>query len=104
MNDEPMDEEQYAKPSRSARKREAEALQRLGVRLMELREPELAALELPEMLLNAIRELRRLKSPGAKARQRQYVGRLMRAVDPVPIERVLDARAGNPLHRAKVRP
>ena len=99
-----MDQEDDGRPSRSARKREAEALQKLGVRLMELRAAELAALELPEELLGAIVELRRLKSRSAQARQRQYVGRLMRDVDPLPIERALAARAGNPLHRAKVRP
>jgi ribosome-associated protein len=104
MNDETTDDELAARPSRSARKREAEALQRLGVRLTELREAELTALALPELLLNAIRELRRLKSRSAQARQRQYVGRLMRDVDPLPIERLLNTRAGNPLHRAKVHP
>jgi ribosome-associated protein len=103
-DDEQSDGEQYLRPSRSARKREAEAAQRLGVRLVELRETELSALQLPEQLLNAIRELRRLKSRSAQARQRQFVGRLMRDVDPAPIERALDARAANPLHRAKVRP
>jgi ribosome-associated protein len=104
MNDPPTDEDDYGRPSRSARKRAAEALQKLGVRLMELRAPELAALQLPEELLGAIVELRRLKSRAAQARQRQYVGRLMRDVDPLPIERALAARAGNPLHRARVRP
>jgi ribosome-associated protein len=109
MNATPMDDElpeEYLpeRPSRSARKREAEAAQRLGVRLVELRETELTGLALPEPLLNAIRELRRLKSRSAQARQRQFVGRLMREVDPEPIERVLAAQAGNPLHRAKVRP
>ena len=104
MNDEPMDQEACDRPSRSARKREAEALQKLGVRLMELRARELATLELPEALLEAITELRHLKSGPAQARQRQYVGKLMRDVDPLPIERALAAHAGNPLHRARVRP
>jgi len=90
------------RPSRSARKRAAEALQRLGVRLVTLRETELAALDLPEELLAALREARRLNSRSAQARQRQYIGKLMRSVDPEPIEQALEARTGNPLHRAKM--
>jgi ribosome-associated protein len=97
-----LDENGYSKPSRSSRKRAAEALQKLGVRLIELKEHELAALTLPEPLVAAIREARRLKDRGALARQRQYIGKLMRDVDPEPIEQVLAARAFNPLHRAKV--
>jgi ribosome-associated protein len=97
-----LDENGYSKPSRSSRKRQAEALQRLGVRLVELKAGELAALELPEQLLAAVLEARRLKDRGALARQRQYIGKLMRNVDPEPIELALAARALNPLHRAKV--
>ena len=104
MNDEVTDDELPERPSRSARKREAEALQRLGVRLVELKEPELQALDLPEELLIAVREARRLTSGPAQARQRQYIGKLMRGVDPLPIVRALAARASNPLHRARVRP
>jgi ribosome-associated protein len=92
----------YDRPSRSARKRAAEGLQKLGVRLVELRESELETLELPEALLQAVREARRLTSRSAQARQRQYIGKLMREVDPAPIEKLLAARAGNPLHRAKM--
>jgi ribosome-associated protein len=46
-------------------------------------------LRLPETLLEAILEVHRLRSGPALARQRQYIGRLMRDVDPVPIERAL---------------
>jgi ribosome-associated protein len=46
-------------------------------------------LQLPEALFEAILELHRLRSGPALARQRQYIGRLMRDVDPVPIERAL---------------
>jgi len=90
------------RPSRSARKRQAEALQQLGVRLVALKAGELAALNLPEPLLEAVREAQRLRERSALARQRQYIGRLMRAIDPAPIEQALAERALNPLHRAKV--
>lgn len=80
---------EYARPSRSARKRNAEALQKLGVRLTELKVPQLKQLELPETLLEAILEAKRLSSRVALARQRQYIGRLMRDIDPAPIEQAL---------------
>ncbi len=80
------------RPSRSARKRQAEALQRLGIRLTALRPARLLSLPLPESLLEAILEAQRLRSRPALARQRQYIGRLMRQLDPEPIERALDAK------------
>jgi ribosomal 50S subunit-associated protein YjgA (DUF615 family) len=79
------------RPSRSARKRQALALQELGVRLTRLRPAQLLRLELPEELLGAVLEAQRLHSRAARARQRQYIGRLMRAVDPEPIEQALQA-------------
>ena len=92
----------YARPSRSARKRAAEALQKLGERLTELREPELAALDLPEELLAAVHDARRLGHTPAQARARQYIGRLMRQIDTAAIERDLAERAGNWRPRAKL--
>ena len=77
--------------SRSERKRRAEALQKLGVRLTELRPGPLQALQLPPDLLAAIEEAKRLRSRAALARQRQYIGRLMRELDPDVAERVLGA-------------
>ncbi|HEX4024511.1 MAG TPA: ribosome biogenesis factor YjgA [Steroidobacteraceae bacterium] len=82
-------------PSRSARKRHAIALQKLGVRLTSLKSVQLHSLALPEELLAAVLEAQRLRSRPALARQQQYIGRLMRQIDPGPIERALDAT----LHR-----
>lgn len=73
------------RPSKSERKRQAERLQSLGVELASLPEPELAALELPEPLHAALRELKRLPTHGAQLRQRQYIGKLMRRIDPEPL-------------------
>jgi ribosome-associated protein len=81
-----------ARPSRSARKRAAIALQELGVRLTQLRPAQLAELSLPEELLEAVLEAQRLRSRAAIARQRQYIGRLMRTIDPAPIEQALAQR------------
>jgi ribosome-associated protein len=91
------------RPSRSARKRNAEALQKLGERLTELRESELLALELPEELLQAVQDARRLGHTPAQARARQYIGRLMRQIDTTPIERALAERAGDWRPRARLR-
>src|SRR5262245_15490247 len=81
------------RPSKSARKREAAAAQDLGVRLIKLKESELVALELPEKLFDAIMLARRITSRGGLARQRQYIGKLMRDLDTAPIEAALDAKS-----------
>lgn len=86
------DEEGPGRPSKSARKRAAQAAQDLGVELVELRDTQLEALELPERLKEAIRAARTITSRAAGARHRQYIGKLMRDIDPAPIRAALDAR------------
>jgi ribosome-associated protein len=81
------------RPSKSARKRDAAAAQDLGTRLIELKESDLAALGLPERLLDAILLAKRITARGGLARQRQYIGKLMRDVDSAPLEAALDARS-----------
>jgi len=71
--------------SKSARKREAATLQELGVQLSALPDQEIKALGLPDSLFTALRDLRRLPSHGAQVRQRQYIGKLMRTIDPEPV-------------------
>jgi ribosome-associated protein len=71
--------------SKSARKREAAALQDLGVQLSALPDQEIKDLGLPDGLFIALRALRRLPSHGAQVRQRQYIGKLMRQIDPEPV-------------------
>ena len=80
-------------PSKSERKRTAHAAQDLGETLIDLRDPELETLGLPDRLLEAIREARRIPSRAAGARQRQYIGKLMREIDPEPIRQALAARS-----------
>jgi len=81
------------RPSKSARKRAAQAAQDLGEALLRLPEAQLAALELPEGLREALRAARRINSRAAAVRQRQYIGKLMRQVDLEPIRTALAARA-----------
>ncbi len=80
------------RPSKSARKRAAASLQDLGVELAGWPDAELDALGLPDGLAGAIRELRRLRAHGAQLRQRQYIGKLMRRIDPEPVIARIDAR------------
>ncbi len=80
------------RPSKSARKRAATSIQDLGVELADWPDAELDTLGLPDGLLAAIRELRRLRSRGAQLRQRQYIGKLMRRIDPQPVMERIDAR------------
>ncbi len=77
------------RPSKSQLKRESAALRELGVALAEAPPDLVGRLDLPERLVKAIDELRRMSSHGAIRRQRQYVGKLMRDVDPEPIRRAL---------------
>jgi ribosome-associated protein len=70
------------RPSKSARKRAAHAAQELGERLLTLRDAALEPLGLPAELTQAVREARAITSRAARARQRQYIGRLMRTLDP----------------------
>jgi ribosome-associated protein len=73
------------KPSKSARKREFLALQKLGEDLIELKESDLRSMGLEEDLLAAVLDARKIKSRGALRRQKQYIGKIMRHVDPEPI-------------------
>ena len=83
---------EYDGPSKSSRKRAAHAAQDLGEELIRMRDSELDSLDLPESLVDAVREARRITSRGGLARQRQYIGKLMRDVDPEPIHAFLASR------------
>ena len=60
-------------------------LQALGAELARLSEAQLESIELPEELREALLEAKHISSHEAKRRQMQYVGRLMRGLDPAPI-------------------
>lgn len=77
-------------PSKSQRKRDMDALQDIGAELTELNEQQLASIELPENLRDAVLAARVMKRNEARRRQVQYIGKLMRQVDPAPIRVKLD--------------
>ncbi|MEW6679097.1 MAG: ribosome biogenesis factor YjgA [Pseudomonadota bacterium] len=79
-----MDEEEFQEydgPSKSQRKRDAEALQALGKALVELSKERLNTLALPDVLRAEILEAKRITSHGAIRRQMQLIGKIMRDVD-----------------------
>jgi ribosome-associated protein len=92
-DDLPEEDDAPLRPSKSQRKRDAHAAQDLGEALIRMRDPELDALGLPERLTDAVREARRIKSRAGGARQRQYIGKLMREIDLEPIRAALAARS-----------
>lgn len=77
--------------SKTQKKKEAQRLQALGVALMDLDEKILADFPLTPALSLAIKQALTLKSHGAKRRQAQLIGKLMRAADAVEIENKLSA-------------
>lgn len=76
-------------------KREHLARQKLGEELIALRDADLRSLPLEEDLLEAVVDARGMKSHGALRRQKQYIGKVMRHVDPEPIRAALESLRRN---------
>jgi len=79
--------------SKTKRKQEMHELQALGVALVALSEAQLEFLE-PD-LRQAVLEAKRITSHEGRRRQLQYIGKLMRGVDPAPIRAQLDKLTGS---------
>lgn len=92
INETTTDDDQWV--SKSQKKRDVEALQALGAELIELSNDTLKRLDLPEDLRQAVRDAQKITAHGASKRQRQYIGKLMRQVDPEPIRAFLAALKG----------
>ena len=88
------EEEEDTGPSKTKIKKQMHELRDLGKELTELSKDQVAQLDLPESLHDAIREMKNINSFGAQRRQIQYIGKLMRNVDPAPIIAKLDAWKG----------
>lgn len=78
-------------PSKTQRKKQMHELQELGAELVSLNEEQLASIDLPEPLLDAVSEARRMTKFEARRRQMQYIGKLMRSIDPEPIRERINA-------------
>ena len=79
-------------PSRSARKRQTQDVTDLGWQLVGLPEADLAAMPLSEDVRDAVMTARRITAHGALARQRLYIGKLLRHEDVEPIRLALEHR------------
>lgn len=80
--------------SKSQRKRAMLALQALGERLVGLPPQQLARMPLPDDLRDAVDAARAITARGGRKRQLQYIGKLMRTVDPAPIRAALEQLDG----------
>ena len=90
--------------SKTAKKKQMNELQDLGMELTRLSHDTLKKIGLPEELAEAVREYRKITSNGALKRQSQFIGRLMRDIDPAPIRAFLSALKGeNQAHNAFLR-
>lgn len=78
------------KPSKSAIKRAMSDLQALGTALVALSADQLKKIDLPEDLREAVHDAQRFTQHEAHRRQLQYIGKLMRGIDPGPIQAALD--------------
>lgn len=83
-------EENPEHPTKSALKRQMEALQKIGEALVALPEAQLKKIPLENPLLDAIMTARSLKSHEAKRRQLQYIGKIMRNIDVEPVQAALE--------------
>jgi len=83
-------EEDQLPLSKTQRKQAMDDLQTLGEELVELSTDRIKKIDIPESLRDAVREAQRMtRHDEAKRRQMQYIGKLMRNVDPEPIRAAL---------------
>lgn len=89
-----IEDEEELPPSKTKIKKQMHELRDLGKELTELGKDQLAQLDIPENLRDAIREMKNISKFGAIKRQMQYIGKLMRDVDTAPILAKLDVWKG----------
>jgi ribosome-associated protein len=82
------------RPSKSERKRAMTALQDIGTELVMLNADQLAQFKLPERLVEAIADAQQIRDFEGRRRQMQFIGKLMREVEPAPIQSRLDILRG----------
>ena len=77
--------------SKTRRKKQASELQDVGAALVKLSREQLARIEMPEALREAVLECKRMTRHEAIRRQKQYIGKVMRDIDSAPIADQLGA-------------
>ncbi|MFA6009279.1 MAG: ribosome biogenesis factor YjgA [Desulfobacteraceae bacterium] len=89
--------------SRTRVKNEDRELQKLGEKLLTLSNDQLNGIDIPQELIDAVVDARRFGVREARHRQIQYIGTLMRAIDPAPVIRAFELiEAGVSVKRKKV--
>lgn len=78
-----------AAPSKTAQKQMMHDLQKLGEELVALNANQLSELDLPESLYIAVTDAQRIQKFGARRRQLQYIGKIMRQIDATVIQEKL---------------
>ena len=78
-------------PSRTDQKRESDELQKLGESLLTLRGDLMDKVALPEKLVDAVQEAKRISNFEGKRRQMQFIGKLMRKLDAADVQGIRDA-------------
>ena len=84
MQDEDFTED-TGRPSKTKQKEVMHELRDLGAELVELSVGQLKRINLPENIYDTVRECQKITAHGARRRQIQYLGKLMRGVDDEPI-------------------
>lgn len=77
--------------SKTQRKREMTALQKMGERLIDLPPNQYHAIDMPDRLRDAVDAARLMTKRGALHRQKQFIGKVMRSIDATPIDAALSA-------------
>ncbi|MGL4767141.1 MAG: ribosome biogenesis factor YjgA [Formosimonas sp.] len=80
--------------SKTAIKKEMHELQDLGAVLTELSKDRLAQVPMSDNLREAVKEYNRLPSHGARRRQMQFIGKIIRSEDVAPIQAKIDEFKG----------
>ena len=83
--------DEFLSPSRSQRKREAEAVLELAEQLVALSPQLLTGLPVPDHLLDAINDTRRITAHIARKRQLHYLAKLMRREEDEDLQAIRDA-------------
>ncbi|MEO6321627.1 MAG: ribosome biogenesis factor YjgA [Polaromonas sp.] len=85
--------EEVGPPSKTQLKAEADEKQALGEALLTLRADLMARLDLPEKLLDALAQAKRITNFEGRRRQMQFIGKLMRPLNMDPIRAAIDEQA-----------
>jgi len=85
-----VDSDMDSAPSKTRIKQQMHALQALGEQLVQLDAEQLRQLDLPDSLMEALLEARHISKHGARRRQMQFIGKCMRAIDPLPVQEKLN--------------